>query len=275
MIRPVQRDLFAVIGNPVSHSLSPAMMNAAFTAMNVAAAYLAFQVDDADEALGLFGKMGFRGLSVTLPHKERAYRLAEKVDDAARAMGAVNTLRRNEKGFWEGINTDWSGAVQALRQVTSLQNKRAGVIGAGGVARAVVYGLKREGAQVSVSNRGAERGKALAKMFECDFVPLHELEEHRFDIVVQCTSVGMMGGASDRLVSDSFFHPGMTVMDTVYRPLWTPFLLSARKAGCFVVSGLEMLINQGAAQLEWWLERPAPVAVMREALTEALEKGEG
>lgn len=260
-------DHYGVIGNPVSHSLSPAMMNAAFKAMDVPAVYVAVQVETLDEEmLNGFVKKGFKGLSVTLPHKEKAYRLAQRVGETARAMGAVNTLRWCEEGGWEGRNTDWVGAVRALREVSSLEGKRAAIIGAGGVARAVAYGLKREGAQVVVSNRSAERGETLAKTFQCDFIPLTELEQHRFDLVVQCTSVGLMGGDPVRLVSDSFFRPGMVVMDTVYRPLWTPFLLSAREAGCIVVTGLEMLLYQGVAQLEWWLGRPAPAVVMREAL---------
>ena len=265
-------DLYGVVGNPVSHSLSPAMMNAAFREMDVEASYVAVQVETLDvEVLNAFAKKGFRGLSVTLPHKERAFQLAGRVGETTRSMGAVNTLRWCREGYWEGMNTDWIGAIRALREVTSLEGKRTAIIGAGGVARAVAYGLKREGAQVVVSNRSTERGEILARTFQCDFLPLSELEHRRFDVAVQCTSVGLMGGEAGQLVSESFFHPGMIVMDTVYRPLWTPFLISARKGGCVTVSGLEMLLYQGVAQLEWWLGRPAPVDVMREALLSGVE----
>ncbi len=276
MIRPVQKDLFAVIGNPVSHSLSPIMMNAVFESLHIPAVYLALQADEPAADLEMLSKMGFRGLSVTLPHKEEAYRLAQKVDETAQAIGAVNTLRKSENG-WEGRNTDCIGATRALRSVAELQNKRALVIGAGGVARAVVYGLKLEGASVTVSNRSMGRGESLAVAFECDFLPLSRLREGKsdsFDIAVQCTSVGLGGGDASTLAPDSFFHPEMVAMDTVYKPLWTPFLLAARRMGCKVIDGLEMLLYQGAAQLEWWLERDIPeengVAIMRKALRGAI-----
>lgn len=281
MIQPVQNDLFAVIGNPVTHSLSPAMMNAAFRSLGIPAVYLALQVDAFDEDLEVLSKMGLRGLSVTLPHKEAAFRAAVEVDDTARAIGAVNTLRRRADG-WEGRNTDWLGANRALSRLTSLEGKRALVLGAGGVARAVVYGLKREGASVTVSNRGIERGEALARAFQCEFIPLGDLNRlpadqslgKSFDVVVQCTSVGLMGTGSTPLLPESFFHSAMAVMDTVYRPLWTPFMVAAKKAGCKLASGSEMLLYQGVAQLEWWLELDVPVTegvqVMRDILARSL-----
>jgi shikimate dehydrogenase len=152
------------------------------------------------------------------------------------------------------------------------------VIGAGGAARALVYGLKRERAAITISNRGLERGEALARTFACDFVPLSELQRSErsadFDIIVQCTPIGLMGKEDSDLIPDSLFRPGAVVMDTVYRPLWTPFLRKARAAGCLPVSGVEMLLHQGIAQLEWWLgERMQPEVVqpiMRTALTKVL-----
>jgi shikimate dehydrogenase len=265
-IRPVQKEfLFGVIGNPVRHSLSPKMMNAAFEALGLPAVYLAFEVEGLEGALETFAKMGFRGLSVTIPHKEDARRLAGEVDETAAAIGAVNTLRWKE-GRWEGCNTDWLGTVRALEAATPLEGRRAAVLGAGGAARGVVYGLGREGAEVTVSNRTAARGEALAEAFGARFTPLSELDGRNFDVVVQCTSVGLEGSEPHELVPDSFFHPGMVVMDIVYRPVWTLFLLSAKKAGSRVVPGLDMLLYQGAAQLEWWLGKPAPLSVMSEAL---------
>ncbi|GLI35448.1 shikimate dehydrogenase [Desulforhabdus amnigena] len=278
MIRPVQKDLFAVIGNPVAHSLSPAMMNAVFLKLGMACVYVALEVDALEEDLETLHRMGIRGMSVTLPHKETAYRLAKAVDNTAQAIGAVNTLRRLENG-WEGCNTDWLGSNRSLEQVTSLEGKRSLILGAGGVARAVAYGLKRSGASVTVSNRTVKRGEALAEAFHCDFIPLDELkrspEDHGFQVVVQCTSAGLMGKESSPLVPESFFQRGMVVLDTVYRPLWTPFMLTAQKAGCIMVPGLEMLLHQGVAQLEWWLglqHLPSEgIQVMRDTLKRALE----
>jgi len=293
MIRPVQKDLYAVIGNPVAHSLSPPMMNAVFEALGIPALYLALQVDGLVEDLPLLAQIGIKGLSVTIPHKEAAFRLAALTDEPARAMGAVNTLRLRGS-HWEGCNTDWLGALAALQQVLEqperppsrltphpspltphpLKECRVLLIGAGGVARAVGYGLKREGAVVSVTNRGTARGEALAQALNGDFFPLSELGKQdggtTFQILVQCTSVGLLDDTEFTLIPDSLFQPGTVAMDTVYRPLWTPFLCKARAAGCTTVTGVEMLLHQGVAQLGWWfgeLIRPEVVLpIMRTAL---------
>jgi len=293
MIRPVQKDLYAVIGNPVAHSLSPPMMNAVFEALGITALYLALQVDGLVEDLPLLARIGIKGLSVTIPHKEAAFRLAALTDEPARAMGAVNTLRLRGS-HWEGCNTDWLGALAALQQVLEqperppsrltphpspltphpLKECRVLLIGAGGVARAVGYGLKREGAVVSVTNRGTARGEALAQALNGDFFPLSELGKQdggtTFQILVQCTSVGLLDDTEFTLIPDSLFQPGTVAMDTVYRPLWTPFLCKARAAGCTTVTGVEMLLHQGVAQLGWWfgeLIRPEVVLpIMRTAL---------
>ena len=308
MIRPVQKDLYAVIGNPVVHSLSPLMMNAVFEALGIPALYLALQVDDLAEDLPLLARVGIKGLSVTIPHKEAAFRLAALTDEPARAMGAVNTLRLRGSR-WEGCNTDWLGALTALQQVLgrpeettsiaayppeasnlatpapsaphasrltphSLKECRVLLIGAGGVARAVGYGLKREGAVVSVTNRGTARGEALAQALNGEFFLLSELGKQNrgttFQVLVQCTSVGLLDDMEFTLIPDSLFQPGTVAMDTVYRPLWTPFLRKARAAGCTTVTGVEMLLHQGIAQLGWWfgeLIRPEVVLpIMRTAL---------
>jgi shikimate dehydrogenase len=278
MIRPVQKDLFGVIGNPVRHSLSPVMMTAAFKSLRISAVYVALEVDDLQADLATLFMAGFRGLSVTIPHKEPAYRLAAAADLTAEVIGAVNTMRRSDAG-WEGRNTDWIGANRALGQAVSLKRKRALVIGAGGAARAVAYGLMREGALVTIANRSVLRGNTLSRALGCDFIPLAEVRrrggEHSFEIAVQCTPMGLSGDSSI-VVPPSFFQSGMVVMDTVYRPLWTPFALAARDAGCTIVSGLEMLLHQGVAQLKWWLEEISTdiekaVGPMRQALLRAIE----
>jgi len=276
MIRPAQTDLFAVIGDPVAHSLSPAMMNALFKGLKLAATYVALQVDVLAESLEILAQVGFRGLSVTLPHKEAAYRLAKEVDETAESIGAVNTLRLHE-GRYVGLNTDWLGANRALQRLISLAAKRVAVIGAGGVARAVVYGLKRERAEVTIFNRNIERGETVAKLFDCAFHPLRDLSVpgigHDFDVVVQCTSVGLSGEETLSLVPETFFEREMVVMDTVYRPVKTPFLKAAENAGCHTISGLEMLAYQGAAQVEWWFDLSLPdeaLKTMKIALIRAL-----
>lgn len=277
MIRPAQTDLFAVIGHPVSHSLSPLMMNAAFRSLSIPGVYVALDVDDLQEDLRTLAGAGFRGLSVTIPHKETALRVVPKVDETARAIGAVNTLRLHD-GNWQGSNTDWLGAVRALKRKTPLSSRRALVVGAGGAARAVVYGLKNEGALTTITNRTVSRGEGLARTFHCDFIPMGNLRDprspHRFDVVVNCTSVGLMGRDSQLPVPETLFAPGMIVMDIVYRPTWTPFLRAAARHDCIIVQGYEMLLYQGVAQLEWWLDRSIPeeggVKIMRGVLEKAL-----
>ena len=168
--------------------------------------------------------------------------------------------------------------MRALSAVVEVSNRSALILGAGGAARAVAYGLKRAGAAVTISNRCIERGGTLAKEHKSEFIPLNMLGETavNFDIVVQCTSVGLKDRAeASPIAFDTFFRPEMTVMDIIYSPPCTAFLKAAGNAGCTVVPGLEMLLYQGAAQLEWWLERPVfqtpAIAAMRRALLAAAE----
>jgi shikimate dehydrogenase len=244
------------------------MMNAAFRAEGIAAHYLALDTDPLDEALPLLHAMGFCGLSVTIPHKEAACRLAAEVDDTARAIGAVNTLKLSAHG-WQGRNTDWLGAVRALEQVTRLEGRKALVVGAGGAGRAVVYGLQCSGTAVTLANRTAARAEELARLFGCACLPLEEAARFPWDILVQCTPLGMTGAAAGAAL-DFPLTPPLVVMDLVYRPVRTPLLHAAEARGCRTVSGLEMLLHQGVAQFEWWFGRRAPAAVMREALHRAL-----
>jgi shikimate dehydrogenase len=277
MIRPEQKKLFAVIGNPVRHSLSPVMMSACFRALKVPALYAAFYVDELDCDLKVLHKAGFSGLSVTVPYKEIACRLAGEIDKTAEQIGAANTLRRTNLG-WEGINTDWIGALRALSAAVDVSGGRALVLGAGGAARAVAFGLKRAGAVLTISNRCVERGRILSAQLNSNFIALDRLANvaKDFDIVVQCTSVGLDNGEASPIVLDSFFKPEMTVMDVIYSPRWTAFSRAAGQAGCRIVSGLEMLLYQGAAQVEWWLGLPVfqtpAIAAMRQALEEAVNE---
>lgn len=276
MIHPVPPRFFAVIGHPVAHSLSPVMMRAAFRELEVDATYSAFDVDALEEDLPTLFRMGLMGLSVTIPHKESVFQLVEKADETASAIGAVNTLKRTESG-WEGRNTDCIGAVRAIERLTPIRGTRALVLGAGGAARAVAHGLLRQGAAVTIANRGRERGMTLAGELGCSFKSLHELSLPKagglFNLVVQCTSVGLEPSIPHELVPAHFFHEGMTVMDSVYKPMLTPFLETARKAGARIVPGHDMLLFQGVAQLEWWLETTIPescVAAMHDTLVEFL-----
>ena len=226
MIKPIHTDLFAVIGNPVRHSLSPAMMNAAFKALEIPAVYVALQADDLMEDLKALCASGFRGLSVTLPHKELAFRFTQEVDEIAQIIGAVNTLMRRGAA-WVGINTDWMGATKALSRVTRLDGKHALVLGAGGASRAVTFGLKREGAQVTVANRCVEKGMALAKLFRCEFVPLTLLEKTRRGLEFRYRRSMHIGGTDGNGADDPrhrlVFPPGHGGYGHGLQPCRDPF----------------------------------------------------
>lgn len=267
-VRSVQHDLYGVVGRPARHSFSPAMMRAAFATLGIDACYLALEADDFREALDVLERLGFRGLSITVPFKQDAFTVCGRVDASARSIGAVNTLRLTESG-WEGRNTDWLGAARALERVVSLRGASALVIGAGGAARGVVYGLLERGAEVLVVNRTDYRARDLAETFGCAWAPLGELPLCRPNIVVHTTRAGMSGTPYDFTIPKGFFSPHMVVMDIVYAPLETPLLHRAKAAGARVVDGLEMLLYQGVEQLSWWLNRPAPESAMREALRRA------
>ncbi|SFM53250.1 shikimate dehydrogenase [Thermodesulforhabdus norvegica] len=274
MIRCVQTRLFAVIGHPVKHSLSPAMMNAAFRALDIPAFYLALEVSDFLEDMKHITALGFDGLSVTIPHKESAMKLAVVDDEAARAIGAVNCLKRVDD-VWRGKNTDWIGVVDSFKsRGIDISGKKALVLGAGGAARGVIYAALKMGAEVTVVNRTDEKAFSLADEFGINAVEHKSLKERvcDFQVVFQTTPVGMNGYPVEHFWPYDIFRPGMIVMDLVYRPAKTAFMKSAEERGCTVISGLDMLLYQGVAQFEWWFDRPAPLEAMKKALYEAAEQ---
>ncbi len=258
----------AIFGNPVAHSLSPQMHNAAFSHLGLNMAYLAFRVDEAGEAASAIRKLGFLGASITVPHKEKIVPHLDEVDEIGRTIGAVNTILSRE-GRLYGTNTDWLGVVQPLELITELGGKRGLILGAGGAARSAVYGLQSKDTQVFIMNRSEARGKKLAAEMNCTFVPWQAWDQLRVDLVVNATTVGMSATQDQSLVPAHWLRDGMVVLDMVYRPLKTRLLKDAERAGCGCVSGLEMLLFQGVAQFEIWTGKAAPVEVMRRALEEA------
>ncbi|MCX7823624.1 MAG: shikimate dehydrogenase [Syntrophobacterales bacterium] len=278
MIRPAQERLFGVIGQPVGHSLSPIMMNRAFEVCKLPCHYLAMEVTELEGDLEILSKVGFEGLSVTVPYKEDVMRIISNVDADAAFIGSVNTLKRFDNG-WEGKNTDWLGVIRALEEVSSLwTGKRALVVGAGGASRAVVFALRKMGMDVTVANRTIERAEVIGRHFSCRVISLEALQDLKtgsWDLIVQTTSVGMRGYDETRSpVPASLFSPKVVAMDIVYTPKWTVFLRDARERGAHIIFGSEMLLYQGAHQFEWWLGIRAPIEAMREALENALEARE-
>jgi shikimate dehydrogenase len=261
----------ALFGNPVAHSLSPQMHNAAFAHLGLNMVYLAFRVEEAAGAVAAMRALGLRGASVTVPHKEAIHVHLDEVEDIGRRIGAVNTVI-NRRGRLVGSNTDWLGVVRALEQATALPGKRLLMVGAGGAARAAIYGVQRSGVQVFLTNRGEARGRQLAMETDCTFVEWQSRDQLEADVVVNATTVGMAPNEGQSPVPPSWLREGMVVLDMVYRPLKTRLLQDAEAAGCLGISGLDMLLHQGAVQLELWTGRQAPVEVMRRALTEAVQR---
>jgi shikimate dehydrogenase len=245
------------------------MHNAAFAALGLDAVYVAFDVgpDALPAAITGARALGIRQLAVSIPHKEAALHLAEDVDATARRIGAVNTLTLHE-GRFVGANTDWVGAVRALERDGPLAGKRAVVLGAGGAARAVVFGLQERGARVSVLNRSVDRARALADALGAEHAgPLGDLATRPCDVLVNTTSVGLREDASP--VAAAAIPADCVVLDAVYDPPRTRLLRDAAARGARVVEGKWWLVLQAAEQLRLWTGREAPLDVMAEAFERA------
>jgi shikimate dehydrogenase len=261
--------LCAVILHPAGHTRSPAMHNAAFRALGLDAVYVAFDVAPAglSDALAGARALGVRQLAISLPHKQAVIPLLDEVDDTARQIGAVNTVTRREDRL-VGANTDWIGAVRALERATPLSGRNVVVLGAGGTARAVVFGALERGARVAVLNRSADRAEALAKALGAHGAgALSDLSGLPCDVLVNATSVGLR--SSDSPVPAEAIPPRAVVMDVVYDPRRTRLLGDAAARGARVVEGRWMLVYQAAEQLRIWSGREAPVEVMAEAFDRA------
>jgi shikimate dehydrogenase len=263
--------VYGVMGDPVGHSLSPVMHNAAFRRTGYHGVYLAFHVTDLDGAVKGIRALNIHGVSVTLPHKVAVMDLLDEVEPAARRIGAVNTIV-NETGRLCDFNSDSPGAMAALMEKTPIDGKRVAVIGAGGAARALAYGIKAHGGHLTIVNRSRDRGCRLADEMADDFCLLTEFSGGGIDILVNTTSVGMRPQSDRMPASSAALRPGMTVMDIVYNPLETMLLKTAREKGCTLVDGLSMFIHQGAIQFERWTGEKAPVQLMKQTVLEALRQ---
>jgi shikimate dehydrogenase len=274
--------LVGLLGWPVHHSISPAMQNAAFRALNLDWAYLplATPPESLPDALAGLKALGFRGANVTIPHKEQAILGLDEVTPEARSLGAVNTLVVSD-GKLVGHNTDVAGFLAALDNA-GCSPRRAVVLGAGGAARAAVFALLSRGATVTVANRSPQRAQGLvntlsAPSLQADTCPLDTMGLRdalsRADLLVNATPVGMWPATgATPLPSDIGLHPGLTVMDLIYNPLETLLLRQARQPGAMVINGMDMLIHQGAIAFRLWTGQEAPLAVMRQAALAALEQ---
>lgn len=259
-----------IVLHPAGHTRSPAMHNAAFAALGVDAVYVAFDVapDALGDAVRGARALGVRQFAVSLPHKETIVSHLDDVDETARRIGAVNTVTRTDDGRLVGTNTDWIGAVRALEAEVALRDTRAVVLGAGGAARAAVYGLQARGARVRVLNRTPARARALADALGADGSgPLEALDRAPWDVLVNTTSVGLGEDASP--VAAESLLPGTLVMDTVYEPERTRLLRDAEARGARTVGGKWMLVHQAAEQVRIWTGEQPPLEVMAAAFDAA------
>lgn len=247
------------------------MHNAAFAALGLNKVYLAFEVSDLPGAVAGLRALGIRGISVTIPYKQAVISHLDDLDPVAARIGAVNTLVI-ENGRITGHNTDWLGANRALAEKMELTGRRVLVLGAGGSARAIGYGLREVGAQLLLASRTPEKGQALARELGCPWYPLSEAGSLPAEALVNATSVGMAPHQEQTPISLASLAGYRVVMDIVYAPLETRLLREARTAGCQVVDGLAMLLHQGAAQFELWTGLGAPIEIMREVLLTAVRR---
>lgn len=276
----------AIIGDPVEHSLSPVMHNAAFKELGLNIVYVAFNVTKNGLADAISGarSLGLLGLNVTMPHKNAVISYLDETDSAAKAIGAVNTIL-NERGKLFGYNTDGKGAMIALQENrVDPEEKKILLLGAGGAAKAIAFQAAQETDELGILNRTENKAKQLAELINKTFgtkvtgrtlsaeVLKEELETT--DILVNATSVGMSPDVNASPVPADLLHSGLCVMDIVYNPLETKLLKDAKIVGAKVVSGLEMLLYQGAVAFEIWTNCPAPVDVMKKvALSKLAEQG--
>lgn len=265
-----------LVGDPIGHSLSPAIFNAAFGAADRDLGYVPIVSPELGPALELAEGWGFRGLSVTMPFKAEAARRCRGLEPLAEAIGAVNTLVASPEG-WLGHNTDAAAVIEALGGRLELEGARVALLGAGGAARAAAVALARAGAGVTVLNRTVERAEALAAEVGGRHGPVEVLREglsRGFDAVVHATPVGMAGTGTEGETPFpcEWLRGDEVVFDMVYRPLATPLLREAERRGCRTVDGLEMFLAQAAAQYRLWTgeTEEVPLATMRETARAAL-----
>lgn len=277
--------LCALIGNPVGHSLSPAIHNAAFAALDLDFAYLAFRVEDVKSALaGMRALENFQGLSVTIPHKIEVMKHVDEIRDLDRRIGSINTVI-NEGGRLVGLGTDGPGALKAIVDAgVDLDGRQVLMLGAGGAARAIAFTLAQQGrlGQLALLDINEELLSQLNADLRQDTGaaivtgPLHSeaVRKHApdADLIINCTPVGMHPNINQTLIPAELLRPAQVVFDIVYNPLETRLLAEARARGLRVIHGVEMFINQAILQFERFTGLPAPVEVMRQVVMESLQQ---
>lgn len=295
--------VIGVIGNPIGHTLSPIMFNAAFKAMNMNYIYVPFKVEKNDLKNAIRGAkaLGIKGLNVTIPHKQKVINQLDKFDIMANLIGAVNTIDFKD-GVSKGYNTDCVGAVKAIKEICEIKNKNVVIVGAGGSARAIAFQIAIEEANnITMINRSSKKAKSLIydikTLLSADYTDHSKLDDITIDfshidlnfnygeladlpkylkdadILIDTTPVGMYPNVNDiPIASKEMMHSDLVVNDIVYNPLLTSLLKEAKKADAKIVSGIKMLLYQGAENFKIWTGKEAPIDVMEESLLKIMKE---
>lgn len=272
--------VYGVLGDPIAHSYSPRIHNDAFEAEKINAVYLPFRISEQhfDESMRALRKIGVEGYSVTIPHKQRVMAYADHLEQEVQQIGAANTLYRNARGIWFGANTDYEAANTTLRNAIkvagwpdgSMKNRRALLLGSGGVARAIGLGVVNAGGQLTIAARNRAKGKELADHLKCQFCTWENRGAQNPDILVNCTPVGMFPNMDESPFEQNWLREGMIVFDTIYNPENTLLIKFARQRNCVVASGLDMFVQQAAAQFSCFTGQNPPLETMKASLRKAI-----
>lgn len=266
-----------VIGDPISHSLSPTIQNSAFCHLGLNVIYLAFQIkaEELRNFIHCMRSIGSLGLNVTMPHKAEIISHIDEVDSTAKFLNSVNTIV-NKKGKFCGFSTDGIGAVDALQKNgVNLASSKVLLLGAGGAGRAIAYSLADKVSDLVILNRDLEKARNLVSELNqelnvdlCGEVLSEDSINKNLpdsDVLINATNVGMTSNKVKSIIDSSVLFADLTVMDIVYTPMETKLLVDAKKAGAKIINGVDMLIYQGAASFELWTGKRAPVEVMKKA----------
>lgn len=264
-----------IIGDPVEHSLSPAMHNKAYESLGIDDEFVfvsaRVKTENMKDAVRAAAVMGIRGLTCTIPHKVEVMKYLDKkyIDPVARKIGAVNTIV-NDNGILRGYNTDWLGVLTPLEKVIDLDGKSVAILGAGGAARAMAYAVSSSGAFFTIYNRTLERAEDLSRDFGGQARSYKDIAEVKdMDVILNATPLGMRQLENETALPKKYITKKQIVFDAIYTPFETRLLREAKEQGAKVIHGAEMLLHQGTAQFELYTGRKAPESVMRGVL----EKG--
>ena len=261
--------VYGVAGDPIEHSLSPIIMNTALRRENVNGVYLPLHAKTLKDLMHCVREIPLHGLSVTMPYKQSILAHLDNTDAHTTKIGACNTVVRGQDGKLYGFNTDAAGVVRPLEQRLSIENAKVLVLGAGGAARAAVFGLKERGAEIWILNRTSVKAQKLARQAKARTIKRADLRKIAFDVIINATPVGM-GNTRDCPLKDEEIQ-ARVVFDMVYDPVETHLLQVARAKGIPVIPGVEMFVQQAARQFEIWTGKPAPAGDMLRAVTIALQ----